>query len=794
MRKLPDSFFDPITKDEIAALIQEEELRQKNYVFYYVIDTYDIINYCYPFNRFSDDVSLNKDYIFSEQLTFTEFFNSEEQLVLSDVVENSVNTPLLFFDEYKPEFTKLRESIERMTKYQDYNRKTLEKKVHEYLDKDPDKILNSSEFVTLLCASNGVAVSTLEKFNNLKNRLRIEESDFLGDELPSAFIECFQTFKSSEIAFQLLSEIKDRYRLSEDETESETYRYFLQKYRDCCVVDRIIQINKHLEAESIKDNSGKRICLLFLSSDASARTLFSKFMDKYCPLIGGQKFPFFRNTGQLFLQLLCDNKSNPNRYEYKEMLRNAKKAAEDKENNIDNRYFSSFLQKEYSKKINDVRKPIQFNGLESFFRERDIIANATYTQPNENTHERIRELLAQAKKQYSALQSQPVAFKNLESEHSLRSEFLESLKKIGKNSNAESIFLLIRGNDPIYGRNHHLPILFRLEGEFQVEIQHLITALLDDLDSNSQTKDILIEQLTKIAEAYLEKKTFTAEAFLMRAFLFMVLPFGEKTVHKSDDAIKDLELGKWLSKNEKNNALTKEFLYALCWANRRNKKYAEAIKNAKAGLEIDNADPRFYHGLALVYYSQYVDARTKEITILDNAIDNCETATRLYIDWYAKSTDSIIDTTDFNIAVNWFVNPKNRIHIGEPIELRFIRKNITVILFAIVLMRVLKFENHESTGNGLIENARGTLMKAKTLINENDYRKYPEYLYNEARLEYAESTLCNDISEKLDKLNHAKVALDKIQAPPNKERTEVTELKKEINNAIQQLNNPTTQH
>ncbi len=782
---VPKTLFDPITSKEIAALIQEEELREKNYEFYCVVDTFDIINYIYPLGLRNDLEDFNDDYLRSEQLTLIDFFDTND------------TKPLLFFNEYISEFSRLRTYVERTTNQDnmDFTQIVLEETLAKFIDTNPDKIVKSQALSLIINAAIGETLNSIKKFNGLKKRLRIEESDFLHDNFSEDFVSCFKEIKDSEVAFELLDEIKKLYHPTEDETENDRYHYFLQKYKDCAVVDRVIHINEYLEKNKIKNAEGKQICLLLLSSDASARTLFSKFIDKYCPIIDGKKFQFFRNTGQLFLQLLCDNKSIKNRNDYKSMLKNAHEAALDKEANQKSRFFDSFLLDRYNLKINDVRVPIQINGLKRFFEIRDTLEKSIYTNSNSETIKLFHKIVREAQKKYPTLQNQPIAFKNLVSEHSLRGEFLDSLNKI-KSLTDSSFFQLFKGNDPIYGRNHHLPILFNLKKGFQEDINKIVEKLLN-IDASVANNNELTTVLNKIAVIYLGKQTYTAEIFLIRAFLFMILPLGTKqnTTNESE-ATRDLNLGLTLS----DDSLKKEFLYALCWANRRNKKYQDAINNAKAGLEIDNTDPRFYHGLALVYYSQYFEAETKDKSLLRDAQENYEQAVRLYVVWYAERANKEYTNTEFNHAVNWFVDEKNRVHDDEPTNLRFIRKNITVILFAIVLMRVLKYEDIETANDSLITEARVVLVKAKALTNwkEEDIKeqhiKYPEYLYNEARLEYTEYTILYKNKEyeiALKKLIKAQEALDKMGYKQS--RPEATALTQKINNAIQQLNNSTTQ-
>jgi hypothetical protein len=218
---------------------------------------------------------------------------------------------------------------------------------------------------------------------------------------------------------------------------------------------------------------------------------------------------------------------------------------------------------------------------------------------------------------------------------------------------------------------------------------------------------------------------------------------------------------------DKDVELYKDYLYLKCWALRRIERYSDSIATAKQGQKKDENDPRFCHGLAISYYSEYVSNTSKQESILNLATENYKLAILKYINFYSNITQNSEYFEDLETALTWYckirdANDKTPL-VGQ------IDKSIAVVLYGVVLVLVLKFENHENTNYQLLTEARVLLDNyAKVIITTYKYgkvisQKYPEYLFNEAKLEYYEHInlfVTNSTTQTIiDKLTSANAAI-----------------------------------
>lgn len=197
------------------------------------------------------------------------------------------------------------------------------------------------------------------------------------------------------------------------------------------------------------------------------------------------------------------------------------------------------------------------------------------------------------------------------------------------------------------------------------------------------------------------------------------------------------------------SSLRIEALYVLAWAARRKGDFGLAERTAARGVEESDADPRFWHGLAL---AKYAAAAGRALESME--LDEIRLCLELALEGYKM----------YEIA---------------PPEMR------TPILAGCInaLAYILALDGARDQS---LSRARERVTELKGLCRRKLWRQYPEFFHTEAFIEQQEASRIRDKDVRRVKLSNAqKAALQAVRFAPN--RTDYRSLLQEIELGLRQL-------
>jgi hypothetical protein len=713
------SILETLTLSQIDDLIQEVELKEKGYKFYFTVDQFDLVKYCYPVGLEKVDEEYSLDYL------------SDQFVALSGLFTNEVKCMFLL-KQYEDEFKDFRATIINMLFkgiefVKDYEKFT------DYLNSDLKKNIKN-DFGLLISASTGVLQEGVQRFNFLANEKLItsyETFDKIAENYPD-LEPLKKSFESStKINEEIVSKLKSAFLSGKSEVEG---RKQMAIENDCQAIDRICRINKNLI------NKNEKILLLFLSSTSASRNIyFRKDIIDY-PKILNKKFNFHRTSAQIFLQLLL--KGTEKSEELNEL--NKIKDFIQKRNQFENIILENNFDNLFKNRIIILRNRYANESLllqnESFKSLFDKLNNSNYSVKRLNKI--YTDLMIKFNKTglEGIIESKNEILSIIDYEYKFKEYYTNWLKMVNENNiqNNKSenpyYFLIQRGLDPVFGTGHHLPLLFINNGENKGVINAITERYIIDevkfikANIDSSNKHI-INFISKNVEKYLvnnDNLDTDFEDILIRCLFILIIPYDRSKTNNNEIRIAPEQtvlniLEKYLDddNNMKVN-LKSDYYYLLAWVARRNKEYEKSNEYCKKGKDINSTDPRFYHGQFLYNYCKFRELYPSNINcyehnsfeilnFLNDALSEGKTAMSLYINW-----------------------------VDVEIEEKVLQKVKAALLagLIIVLSNLYKFSNSEE----YLKKGRVKLQELKSLEKE-EYEEQPEYRYAESLLEYQEFLL-----------------------------------------------------
>ena len=293
------SFLSNLKPEEISDIIIDYKLINDGYELFYIVDTYDIVNYTLPFT--------SKDFIQKESKARL----SHQAIAYDSFFSLSSNTNLILLDEYKTELLSIKNTIQKKLK----NFPKIRNEIIEMIGNKTLKDEQDNNYLESILTENlNVIIAILifvEYGDNIYQRL----IRLLNEKL------IIYSFKSENIELQeIINEVFNEVRISSrseilynafvDEIitkllslESQIDRaiYLENAYRDIAVIDRIIGVT-----ETLKDRyPSKKLTFIYLSSTPFKTERLFNLMDKLnikLPDVGSFiNFKFNRNIFQCFL-------------------------------------------------------------------------------------------------------------------------------------------------------------------------------------------------------------------------------------------------------------------------------------------------------------------------------------------------------------------------------------------------------------------------------------------------------------------------------------------------------------
>ncbi|TAE26018.1 MAG: hypothetical protein EAZ91_18410 [Cytophagales bacterium] len=409
------------------------------------------------------------------------------------------------------------------------------------------------------------------------------------------------------------------------------------------------------------------------------------------------------------------------------------------------------------------------NSFEVVFKERiDILRNRYAREKLLKQINEFRELFEQLQQAGGRFGRLSTLYNNLVAERADRSEELEKSSKgilstinfelefkehylqwLESRASKTPNFIIQRGKDPVFGTAHHLPLLFENGGN-QKELISQITQryIRDEVEAlkskaNAADLDANIEDLIKkqTTESFAHQGKPEPEDILVRSLLNLIIPF-DRTKKKSytpeemviQVAKKQIDLIAF----EGDVLLLGDYYYLLCWACRRDKQYERSRKYAELGKQLNENDPRFWHGLFLYNYCEFRECIKKTtLTIEGNA-----SSALPFLGKAIETSQKALEKYE-----SWLTDAKRT---EDPIVLK---KTKAALMTGIIIVHAYLYA---------IEGDIDFLTKSREVTQDlkkfegTAYGQQPEYLYVESFLEYQE--YCE-----FQKKNQSELAQRKLQ-------------------------------
>jgi hypothetical protein len=279
----------------------------------------------------------------------------------------------------------------------------------------------------------------------------------------------------------------------------------------------------------------------------------------------------------------------------------------------------------------------------------------------------------------------------------------------------------LQPEEQLRGGYHALPWLLRFQRPELLDARRAIfSAVLGEADSWKIRGRLLIEAYSRASSS--ETRNDLGDEG-DDANLFSVLMLLAMTDQDSTEAGRDLAMV--LASRFEPGPRLSDAVYALSWALRRTKRPEEAIRWSEIGVQLDESDPRFYHGRALARWDM-----EKESAVTANG---------------SLSTEAII--LDLRRALKGYEDWRDD-------EADLVRYQAAACLNGISFVRTVG----SRTGRSGLKEAREALNSLKTLFakeNKSWDPYFPDFYHTEATLEIEESRGIAEITLRRAKLEHA---------------------------------------
>lgn len=766
------SFLTNLSTSELEEIKQDlKNVAQGNEIFY-VVDTFDIVNYTLPFTDENYIESIDDSTIFYKAISYEKIFGQESKI------------KLCLLDEYKAELLSIKNNIYRRLN----SFPALRKKFINLLKNNTTLFnKNNSEEIERVLSDNFELIvfimifiehgeNIYQRFSNfLKQRIDIFEFNSGVKEVDQFITEIFSKTKGSDLSLRIFDKFVEDSKIHLLSLDSDIDRYiFLENsFRDIVVVDRLLHANK-----LIKQNPDHKFQFHYLSSAPyKSNQIFSLMKDSGNRLFEDQKdlnLGIHRNIYQVFLlDFLSSNVQsnieqpvnfinslisiktqfnyieftnemlekkevielleNPNSYEVLNSLRHL---LDRSRNEIENSFFYSTY-KEYSNKVsqqlNNLKKEKNYRGVSDFV-----------------------SVINKYLKKDSLFVNIDATISNLEV---FRQTYLLSNKmKYIKKQNLLTFIPL--GQDIIKNCFHHLPYLLFLSTR-KNEISKLLYEFFDSITDNpleiEKTTTKFNSHLGEIINAISISKNdglfHVIQEFLILYFINIIAPtpetFSQSDFHnfykKEDEILSIIKNQKSLIKNSiirpkveisgktrkvklerlKSNLIC-EIDYFQIWLLRRNRNFDKCIEICNSYInnkQFDNS--RFLHGRGLTFCSIAYDS-------------------------YFKNRDSSEIISNLKLSINDLLNAKELYETiilknkDDIIFSRLLWKNIIGILNNIIDSKIRIIEITKQITKKDLDSCRNHLMEVKRIFknklnHESTYDDFPTINHTEAELEYYEA-------------------------------------------------------
>ncbi len=629
-------------KGQIGDLIFDENLRKLGYQIYFVIDTYDIIEFFFPFQSNKNETKRDKTEFLSKYLAYHYlFYEYKYKPIIPDEYLNELASFKFYL---KKQIKKSKEAYNSI--------KTLLEEPTTNFDKNKTSFIEENIDLILAISLNLLTPNDIKKYDNLINeRLNIFEIDLLHKKDETLINEIFKDASRSSKTREIFEEYYDTVKYSlVSKNVDKRERHLDNAVRDVIVIDRCLQINKRV-MEEYKDLNGKYLFLYLSSTPFKSTNLFKLdaikkeqsriiFPEK---VVQKKQLNLLRNSYQLLIQSSIDiDADNGEMYlktleEYEEMNVNDEILENFEKGNDEN--FGKELKETLSKskEINSSLKDRILNQtrLSKFFKFKEEIKIALEGLTNNKDVSEFKKIFNEITT--DRFDSSADSVLNYLMAHNQSTHIYNKLLSIIDSYSDDTTTLIIPdGNDLVRSDYQQFPILLFYGNkdkisnkDYSLLIKHIGNYLSDPKKTSKNKISEFIQNISHLVEKLFdeEKKGVATSTIVNIILLYLNIVFPVVNDKESDTdtnleneeyLIKRLEKLKLVVKhsrinskveNEKmevffsSNIYLVEIDYLLVWLYRRQRRYEESINLCNDRLQNSTKNKlvatRFKHGKML---------------------------------------------------------------------------------------------------------------------------------------------------------------------------------------------------
>lgn len=781
--------YGQIKSDDVELLINDLELLEDGYIINYIIDPYDIINFCFPYGIKFHKEKRTLDEIGDEMIAYTYIFQNYNPIIV---------------DEYRLELTLNRNRIHQNT--EEHLKKNLFGELEERLakanEKRKEKIYKElKESATFLFSTFFLTRTFINRFDSIYKDLQLDRLELQSNSSKNKYIVekdeqiIFEIFRYSKRtpwsakAFKEWVREKDENngftKLVEDEdgkivripkTKYEIESEMKSAYQDFVVIDRLCNINRKINTN--RNIRGKYLFLYFSSAEKSKEIFSMDTTIEHLPEVSinnpqnaskkiHDRYNIWRNVKHAYLIFLCLDKDKQVSIEDLKRIYSAKKNDEVKELHrieSDQSFDSERLYEDFEYISKNSQKEFEEESIKI-----QIKKHSEYKQSLENLIDKLdkkRGNIRELKTIYEGLLQDAITASReitpstkMEVESSVQS----SLSKLLSLSEENSELDLHKGIDLIEGNYQHLPILLFLENDnIKNELRTLLLEVIDFVvKSPRQREQTLRDFFENIKNLYTRSSYLYSKAnedavedlyfpnILIKSLIYLILPVSKNNdKHKKLEAIKYQEMEAW-------NYVRDTFEFLKLSEKYEDQKFRDLyglMNHRRISYKKWHLDYRYF----LIWSSRRNGDFSESIQLADKAIDVSPNDPRFH---HGKCLALHNEFTKDNLTINrgdclipLIISAEKAIDLYTKLNIEiyknFIKKSLlalqNTILYAMSLLHLDCLE--KETNNSLITNpklSKYTLKYLREKMLEKEIRTqmegFSEFKQSEAILELCEA-------------------------------------------------------
>jgi hypothetical protein len=646
-RELELNSFLPEDPAAVDVLAHDAKLLAAGGIFHYIIDPFDILNFCFPLYR-------------AQKLTLSHSSMINSAVALFEVFYNNTCRPILL-DEYRYELVESAWNLENEMKEQQNRLRSVE------LGENVDV---GRRFVEILAVALGMFNEGLSRLTDVcTDRLldRPEGNSVDGVVLQEIFDSTRPSSSAAQLALalykEIVADIESRSRKPLAVGRKEGLRR--GSLRDAYAIDRLLSIIRAVNERTAELES--KHCFFYVSSAERTKALI-EIVRRDFSLGKGDLDPYvvWRTPKQILLSMTLSSESAD---EAQDELSTLRKIVEVRQDLIKMPGRADLLE-EYNK-LQKYRGKISLHyeksknyGLVSLFSQAGAYSRLVEEASEGRDAKRAMEILI------GVLRDPEYAIEA----HQQRKENLFFTKT--KGSFADSIVQGMArreirysgdwhapkpGQDAVGSSVQRFPTMFRIslsQSGFGSLLEDILSYFLTPVHGRRGRRELIQDICRRFLDLDTDTENRSEEHEFIRCLLFLAMPTVDADKFAFDHAkdmvevlaekVKSLESGR---ERDRLRAFEVEFRCLACWAARRWRFYRRGEEWATSSIAKykENPDPRFFHARCLNTFSWFDEVRRGESDVrppsgdvtIARALEDGKRGIDLYEEWGERARDQV---------------------------------------------------------------------------------------------------------------------------------------------------------